>query len=192
LGDSGGKVRALIREMTRTFSFPHIVAAAVAAAALALAFVPAGASAQGSAPPSGSPVQAGPPMPMPGRGRMGTGYGQPGPSLEMLIRELNLTDAQKTSVNALLKAEHDTLRGQMEPLRQAHQALDAAILRVPTDDYQLQSQVQQVTTIESQLALDHARTEARIFQLLDAEQQQKARQLIADASQRGPRPGRRG
>jgi Spy/CpxP family protein refolding chaperone len=121
---------------------------------------------------------------------MGAGYGQPGPSLEMLIRELNLTDAQKTSVNALLMAEHDTLRNQMEPLRQARQALDAAILRVPTDDHQLQTQVQQITTIESQLALDHARTEARIFQLLNTEQQQKARQLMADMSQRGSRPGR--
>jgi Spy/CpxP family protein refolding chaperone len=121
---------------------------------------------------------------------MGAGYGQPGPSLEVLIRELNLTDAQKTSVNALLMAEHDTLRNQMEPLRQARQALDAAILRVPTDDHQLQTQVQQITTIESQLALDHARTEARIFQLLNTEQQQKARQLMADMSQRGSRPGR--
>ena len=164
-----------------------------AAVIVALTLVPAGVIvAQETAPAPGAPVQAGPPVPLGGRGRTGAGYGQPGMSLEWLVRDLNLTDAQKASVNALLMTEHDTQRAQMDSLRQARQALDAAITRVPIDDGLLQAQVQQLSALEAQLALSHARTEARIFQVLDSSQQARARELLTQRDQQGGRRGRRG
>jgi Spy/CpxP family protein refolding chaperone len=158
---------------------------------MAFALVPAGVIiAQTPQPPSG-PVQAGPPVPL-GRGSMGQGYGQPAASLEWLVRELNLNDSQRASVNTLLQNEHNTARSQMDSLRQAQQALNAAIMTVPPDDGLLQAQVQQVSTIESQLALTHARTESKIFQLLNPEQQSRARDLMAQREQRSTgRTGRR-
>jgi protein CpxP len=162
------------------FSFRRISAAAI----FALSLVPAGAAiAQVT---QGSPTQL-PPSGGFGRGRMGAGYGQPELPLELLVRELNLTDAQRASVNTLLADEHKTQRAQLDPLRQAHQALDAAIMNVPADDGQLQAQVQQVSAIEAQLALSHARMQAKIFQLLNPEQQARARDLVSQRQQQAPR-----
>jgi len=66
------------------------------------------------------------------------------------------------------------------------------VLSVPTDDGLLQAEVHQIATVEAQLTLARARTQAKIFQLLNAEQQAKARQLIAAMEQRGPRRAGRG
>jgi Spy/CpxP family protein refolding chaperone len=163
-----------------------------AAAAIVFSLASAGVILAQTPPPQPSgPVQAGPPVPL-GRGQMGSGMGQPGASLEWLVRELNLSDSQRASVNTLLQTEHNSVRSQMDSLRQARQGLNSAIMTVPTDDGLLQAQVQQVSTIEAQLALTHARTESKIFQLLTPEQQSHARDLLSQREQQAPRRGRRG
>lgn len=123
---------------------------------------------------------------------MGPPPGNDSLTLERSVDELGLTDAQKTSIEALLAEQRTALRSEMVVIRQARQALDAAILAVPTDDGLLQAQARDLSALEARLTLARAQTEAKIFQLLNADQQQKARQLIADAEHRGPRPGRRG
>jgi periplasmic protein CpxP/Spy len=123
---------------------------------------------------------------------MGPPPGNVGLTLERFLGELGLTDAQKTSINALLAEQRTALRSEMDAIRQAREALDAAILTVPTDDGLLQAQARDLSALEARLTLARAQTEAKIFQLLKPEQQQKARQLITDAEQRGPRQGRRG
>ena len=151
-----------------------------AAALFCLALVPHIITAQHAPPHAGGRGQFGPP---PGLGGM---------ALERLSHELGLTDEQKAAVDALLADQRDQLRVEIETLRQARQALDAAVLNVPTDDGLLQAEVQQVSTLEAQLTLARARTQAKIFQLLNAGQQAKARQLITEMEQRGPRRGGRG
>lgn len=123
---------------------------------------------------------------------MGPPPGQPGLALERLSRELALTDVQKAAIDALLADQRNALSVELETLRQARQALDAAVLNIPTDDGLLQAEVQQISALEAQLALARARTQAKIFQLLSTEQQATARQLIAEIGQRGPRRGGRG
>ena len=123
---------------------------------------------------------------------MGPPPGEGGLALERLGRELGLTDIQNAAINALLTDQRTALKSQSDDLRQARQALDTAVLAVPTDDGLLQSQVQHLSMLEAQLTLARAQTEAKIFQLLNAEQQQRARQLVEDMQQRGPRPGRKG
>jgi Spy/CpxP family protein refolding chaperone len=151
-----------------------------AAALLCFALVPHIITAQHTLPHAG------------GRGQFGLPPGLGGIALERLSRELALTDEQKAAIDALLADQRDQLRVEMETLRQARQALDAAVLSVPTDDGLLQAEVQQIATVEAQLTLAHARTQAKIFQLLNAEQQAKARQLMTEMEQRGPRRGGRG
>ena len=125
---------------------------------------------------------------------MGPPPGQGGLALERLGRELGFTDTQKAAIDALLTAQRTALKSDMDSVRQSRQALDAAVLAVPTDDGLLQAQVSQLSTLEAQISLARAETEAKIFQLLNADQQQKAKQLIADMQQHGPqrggRPGR--
>ena len=151
-----------------------------AAALLCLALVPHIITAQHAPPHPGGRGQFGPP---PGLGGM---------ALERLTHELALTDEQKSAIDALLADQRNQLSVEIETLGQARQALDAAVLNVPTDDGLLQAEVQHVSTLEAQLTLARARTQARIFQLLNAEQQAKARQLISETEQRGPRRGGRG
>jgi len=151
-----------------------------AAALLCLALVPHVITAQ-HAPPHTA-----------GRGQFGPPPGFGGMALERLSRELALTDEQKAAIDALRADQRDQLRVEIATLGQARQALDAAVLNVPTDDGLLQAEVQHVSTLEAQLTLARARTQAKIFQLLDAQQQAKARQLISEMEQRGPRRGGRG
>jgi Spy/CpxP family protein refolding chaperone len=123
---------------------------------------------------------------------MGPPPGQRGLALERLSRELGITDTQKAFIDALLADQRKTLSLEAETLRKARQALDAAVLNVPTDDGLIQAEVLQISTLEAQLALGRARTQAKIFQLLNTEQQAKVRQLIAEMEHRGPRRGGRG
>jgi Spy/CpxP family protein refolding chaperone len=123
---------------------------------------------------------------------MGPPPGNGGLTLERFGRALALTDSQKASIDALLAEQRTALKSEIGTIRQAREALDAAILTVPTDDGLLQAQARDLSALEARLTLARAQTEAKIFQLLNADQQQKARQLIADMEHRGPRPGRRG
>jgi Spy/CpxP family protein refolding chaperone len=160
----------------------------IVAALLCLTFAPLIAQDATPPPAGGGRGQFGPG----GRGPMGPPPGNVGLTLERFLGELGLTDAQKTSINALLAEQRTSLRSEMDAIRQAREALDAAILTVPTDDGLLQAQARDLSALEARLTLARAQTEAKIFQLLKPEQQQKARQLITDAEQRGPRQGRRG
>jgi Spy/CpxP family protein refolding chaperone len=123
-------------------------------------------------------------------GRRPGGRGQFGPlpggglALERLGRELAFTDAQNTQIQALLTAQRTALRSALEGLRQAQRQLDTAIMQVPEDDGLIQSQVAAVAAAQSVIAVAHAETEARIYQLLTADQQQKAQQRLAQAQRR--------
>lgn len=123
---------------------------------------------------------------------MGPPPGNVGLALERFERELALTDAQKNAIDAILAEQQTTIRTDMDSIRQARQALDAAILTVPTDDGLLQAQARDLSALEARLTLVRAQTEAKIFQLLKTDQQEKARQLISSMQQRGPRPGQKG
>ena len=151
---------------------------AVFAALVILAVVPAIAQ-TGSERPGGRPF--GPP---PGRGSFGPGGGGGGLALERLGRELGFTDAQRTQIQALLGEERTTLKTTADGLLQAQQALDAAVMQSPADDGVLQAQVAAVSTIQAQAILVRAQTEAKIYQLLTADQQQKAQQWLAERQQR--------
>jgi protein CpxP len=121
--------------------------------------------------------------PQRGRGPFGPAGGA-GIGLERLGRELAFTDAQQTQIQALLAEQRATLKSSLDALFQARQALDAAVMQVPTDAGLLQTRVTEISTIEAQIMFARAQTEARIFGLLTAEQQAKAQQLLARMQER--------
>ena len=125
-----------------------------------------------------------------GRGPMGPPPGGgPGLALERLDRELGFSDDQRTQIQAVLKDEHDANKATLDSLFQAQQALDAAIMQVPADQNLVQTRVAELTAIQAQAALAHAQSEARIFQLLNGDQQQKAQQWLQTMAQRRPQRG---
>lgn len=155
----------------------YIRRAVLLAGFMSIALVPVFAQAGNGAPPRG---QFGPPG---GRGQFGPPPGG-GLALERLGRELAFTDAQKTQVQTLLTAERTTLKPTFDSLRLAQQQLDAAIMQVPLDTGLLQAQVSSVSALQGQLLLAHAQAEAKIYQMLTADQQQKAQAFLAQMQQR--------
>ena len=130
----------------------------------------------------------------PGQGRGGPFGPPPGPAvpaLERLDRELALTDAQKSQIQTLLAGDRDVLRTTMANMRQAEQALAAAVMQTPADDNAIQSRASELSTVQAQLTLARAQIESRIYQLLTPEQQQKAQAWAAEMHQRGRRGGDR-
>jgi len=121
-----------------------------------------------------------------GRGPMGPppGGGPGGLALERLDRELGFSDEQRTQIQALLKEERDANRTTFDNLFQAQQALDAAIMQVPADQNLVQTRAAEVSALQAQVSLAHAQAEARIFQLLSGDQQQKAQQFLQTMAQR--------
>ena len=129
----------------------------------------------------------------PGQGRGGP-FGPPGPgvpALERLDRELALSDAQKSQIQTLLAGDRDALRTTMANMRQAEQALAAAVMQTPADDNAIQSRASELSAVQAQLTLARAQIESRIYQLLTPEQQQKAQAWAAEMHQRGRRGGER-
>ena len=144
----------------------------IAAAMLSLALVPLAAQSGGTQ-VGGS--HQGPPM---GRRAFGPPPGG-GIVLERLDQELAFTDAQRTQIHTLLTEHRDALKPTVGALMQAQQALDSAVMQTPADDALLQTRVNDVAAIQAQVQLARAQVESKIFQLLTADQQQKAQQLVA-------------
>ena len=114
-------------------------------------------------------------------------------AIERLGGQLNLTDAQRSSIADLLKQEQSSLATAVASRRQAHQALDAAITTLPLDQGLLQSTAAALSAIDAQIGLVRAQTEAQIFALLASAQQQQVRQWVSDMEARESNGrGRRG
>ncbi len=128
----------------------------------------------------------------PGQGRGGP-FGPPAgpgvPPLERLDRELGLTDSQKAEIQTLLASQRDAARTTMTSMRDAERALAAAVMQVPADDAAVQARANDLAAIQAQLTLARAQLESRIYQLLTADQQQKAQEWVAQMQQRGGRRG---
>jgi Spy/CpxP family protein refolding chaperone len=105
-------------------------------------------------------------------------------ALERLDRQLAFTDSQKSQIQALLTEQRTDIESAFGNLVQAQQALDIAIMQVPEDDTVLQAQVAAVSAVQAQIAFARAQTEAKIYQLLTPDQQQKAQQWMAQVQQR--------
>jgi len=117
-----------------------------------------------------------------GRGMM---MGGPeGLAIERLGGQLNLTDAQRSSIADLLKQEQSSLATAIANRRRAHQALDAAITTLPLDQGLLPSTAAALSAIDAQILLARAQTEAQIFALLGSAQQQQVRQWVNDMEAR--------
>jgi periplasmic protein CpxP/Spy len=154
------------------------IALAVAGVALALTAVTVVDAQRGPGRPGG---------PGPG-GRGPGGFGPPmGLAIERMDRELSFTDAQRSQIESLLSAERSTFQGTMSEMRTAQQAVENAIMQTPADEGLIEANVNAVSALQARLGVAHAKTEAKIFALLTADQQQKVRQFLADRSARRQR-----
>ena len=114
-----------------------------------------------------------------GRGPRGDGSGTPPTAEQMIERRadrltnlLSLTATQVTTVKELFTAEQTAMSGQRTALETAHSALQTAVQN-NAPDAQIDIAAAQVGTVQGQIAAVHAKTQAKLFAALTAEQRQK-------------------
>jgi len=121
----------------------------------------------------------------PGRGAGQAGPGGPGFGAGFALGQLDLSDAQKQQVRDVMQRHREQSRGTMDRLREAMQAQRAAINQVPVNEAAVRQASAALAAVQADAAVDEARLHADIFSVLTVEQQEKAKQLEAQARARG-------
>ena len=115
-----------------------------------------------------------------GEGMGPMGHGGPMSQLRML-RELDLSDDQRQQVRALLEEVEAT--GVPERLREARESLHDAI-ESGADEASLRQLASQLGAVEGDAAVERARVQGRIQEILTAEQKKELEQLKEQAKER--------
>jgi len=124
----------------------------------------------------------------PGRGAGQAGPGGPGGrgfGAGFALGQLDLSDAQKQQVRDIMQRHREQSRATMERLQQAMQAQRAAINQVPVNEAAVRQASASLAAVQADAAVEEARLHADIFSILTVEQQEKAKQLEAQARARG-------
>jgi len=128
-----------------------------------------------------------------GQGR-GTGPGRPGGpggpgergfAAGFALGQLDLSDAQKQQVRAIMQRHREQSRATMERVQEAMQAQRTAINAVPVNEAAVRQASAALAAVQADAAVEQARLHADIFSILTVEQQEKAKQLEAQARARG-------
>jgi Spy/CpxP family protein refolding chaperone len=109
----------------------------------------------------------------PGRGGGAGGFG-------FGVRDLDLSEAQRQQIGAVVAKAREDTRPQVERLRQATEARRKALAVMPVDENQIRSTTQALTVAQTDLAIARARVQSDIFALLTPDQQTK----VTEARQR--------
>lgn len=120
----------------------------------------------------------------PGRGRMrpGPGFGMMGaPGLMLPLRAAQLTDAQRSQVQSLMKGYAQTWGPQLQPARKA---LADAIKTSPISEDTIRARAADLAAIEANAAVAAAQLRAQVLALLTPDQQQKVLDAEAKMAQR--------
>jgi len=121
--------------------------------------------------------------------------GTPGDMVEHISRELNLTDAQKTQVKALLEAQQATEEARHTKLEELHNQIEAATANGQFDENIVRNLASQQAQLMADQMVDHLRLHSKMYGLLTAEQKVKADQMMKmhEGPKRGPGgPGHHG
>jgi Spy/CpxP family protein refolding chaperone len=126
----------------------------------------------------------------PGGRHRGDGFG-PG-RLGIPLRELNLTEAQRTELERIRDQHRADMESAMKKLATARQAQRAAIESVPADEATITSLTQDLTQAEVDVAIQTARLNTAVWGVLTETQRAELAKLRAERQSRaGERRGRR-
>ncbi|MGD9905612.1 MAG: Spy/CpxP family protein refolding chaperone [Vicinamibacterales bacterium] len=124
----------------------------------------------------------------PGRGMMGRrgpgGPDGPGGALALPLRGLDLSESQREQVRTALdghKAEFDAVRSRLQTARGA---LQAAVTAETFNEAAVRQAAIDVAAVEADGAVLRAKVHSEVWALLTPEQQQKARDLRAQRTER--------
>jgi Spy/CpxP family protein refolding chaperone len=115
-----------------------------------------------------------PPPPMHGHG-----FGMNGQGMGFFAKQLNLTDDQQAQMKAIMEKSHTSMKALMQQSHQIDQQLRQYVMGA-YDDGQVQKLASQKAQIEAQLTVAQTKVHNQLFQLLTADQQSKAKQMVAE------------
>lgn len=115
-------------------------------------------------------------------GQQGLGHRR-GRILQLVMRELNLSDAQQTQIRNILADERARTKPLREKLRQNQQA-EAVKVDGNFDDTQVRAFANNQAQIMRDLIIEKERTKSQIYSVLTPDQRQKSLQLIQQHEQR--------
>ena len=122
------------------------------------------------------------------QGRPGGGFGRHGGHGFMGsmagLGQLGLSDDQRQQIHAALAGHRDEFKALFDRARTARQAQQAAVEQVPMNEQQVRAAAAEVSTVEADLAVLHARVHEQVFTLLTPDQQTKAKSLAAERATR--------
>jgi periplasmic protein CpxP/Spy len=133
------------------------------------------------------PVIAQPPQGRPGPFGGGRGGGFP------ILRELNLTDAQREQIRSITQAQRGNASSPQSKLADLNKQLHLAILADTPDTQKIEELKTSIAAASGEALTTRIDVQTRIAQVLTPEQREQARESLAKAEAlRGPRKVRRG
>jgi Spy/CpxP family protein refolding chaperone len=123
-----------------------------------------------------------------GRGR-GDGFGPAG--LGIPLRQLNLSEAQRTQLEQIRDQHRADMESAMKKLATARQAQRAAIESVPADEAKITSLTQDLTQAEVDVAIQTARLNTAVWNVLTEAQRTELTKLRAERQSRAGERQRR-
>lgn len=112
------------------------------------------------------------------------GPGGPGGPIALPLRQLDLSDAQRDQVRAVMQSHQAAFKEIGDRLRTAHDGLETAVTAETVDEAAIRARSAEVAAVQADAAVLRARVHQEIFSLLTAEQQAKAKELRAQAENR--------
>lgn len=119
-------------------------------------------------------------------------HGGPGDMIEHISRELNLTDAQKEQMKALMEAQRPAEEERHAKLDEIRKQIDAATANGQFDEATVRPLANQQAQLMADQMVDHLRMHAKMYSLLNAEQRTKADQMMKMHGGPGHGPGHHG
>ncbi|OFW21988.1 MAG: hypothetical protein A3H97_02660 [Acidobacteria bacterium RIFCSPLOWO2_02_FULL_65_29] len=107
-----------------------------------------------------------------------------------IMRQVNLTDAQREQVRSIVESHRDEMQALGERARPAHEALQAAINSGMFDEGTIRARYAEVANVEADVAVAQARVYSEVFQILTPEQQAEVTKLQGEMKERRPERGR--
>jgi Spy/CpxP family protein refolding chaperone len=115
-------------------------------------------------------------------GRFGRGPGGPGRMLGgLMLDRLNLTEAQKGQVKAILDAHQSDARAVGQRLGTARRAMETAIAADTVDENSIRARAADVAAVEADMAVMQARIRSEVVRILTPEQQNALKDLQSRA-----------
>jgi protein CpxP len=128
----------------------------------------------------------GPPEGRPGRGPMGMRGGPGGPlgPFGVALRQLDLTEAQRDQVKAIMESHKEQMQATGEKVREARKAVEAAIAAETVDEAAIRNAHAQLAQAMADGAVLRANVRHEVMQILTPEQKAKAAELKQVREQR--------